>query len=279
MFRISLVNLARVIFEATPIITASTEDGNYPATNAASPDRPFQPWKSGTAGDEWLVVDFGAPAVLNAVALIRANFASATIQGNATDVWTSPAYSQTVTIARNPISGRYHHVHQIVGSFEYRYLRILIPSQATLDGAVAYVLGGVWAAQWTYPPRALRWGYTLERMEPAEDLRTLSQAMHRLRLGPPIAHAIAQRQAILGASTPGLDDELAAWSEFDRQMAEADAVLVWWAPADPAQVWVMRRLTAPTWTIVNPRIADAAFELEEVIAGGGVTVGEALFPL
>jgi hypothetical protein len=267
MFRVSLANLA-----AAGSFSGSTVATGYPAVNAGSPARPFQPWKTSGTGVQSLVVDFGVPTAVDAVTLIRTNFTSATIQGHASNVWSAPSYSQVVTVARNPVSSRYHHVHQIVGSFSYRYLRILISSQTPVDGADGYLLGGVWAGLWTFPPRAFRWGYHMERIEPLLDQRTLSHALHRLRLGEPIAHITAQRQARLRLSTtvPGLADDLAAWWELDRQMAEADVTLVWWEPGDSAQVWVMRRLAPPDWTMTAPMLADASLELEEILAGGGL---------
>lgn len=266
MFRVSLANLA-----VGATFSGSTAAAGYPAFNAGSPERPFQPWKTTATGAQRLVVSFGAPVTLDHVTLIRTGFASAIIQGNATDEWESPppSYSQEVTVARNSVSSRYHHAHQIVGSFTYPYLSILIPSQTPLDGAASYLLGGVWAGVWTYPPRAFRWGYRLERIEPLLDQRTLSGGLHRLRLGEPIARITAQRQALLGATAPGLTDDLAAWWELDRKMAEADVTLVWWEPGDPAQVWVMRRLAPPDWTVTGPRLAEASLELEEILAGGG----------
>lgn len=80
MFRVSLANLA-----AAAAVAASSEDSAYPAANAASPEQPFRPWKTMAVGAQRLVVDFGAPVTLDVVALIRANFASAVIEGNATD--------------------------------------------------------------------------------------------------------------------------------------------------------------------------------------------------
>ena len=264
MFKVSLLN--RVV-GAT--ITGAGSDPAYPAANAASPDRPFQPWKSTDLGGHALVVDFGAAVTLDTIALIRTNFATPVIYGNATDSWGAPSYSQTVTVGRNLISSRYHHVHAIVGSFNYRYLRIQIQPQSTLDGASVYLLGGIWAGVWTVPPRGFRWGYALDRIEPVLDQRTLSGALHRLRLGEPIAHATAQRQALLTTSPPGLNDQLAAWAEFDRKMADADSTLVWWEPTDPAQGWIMRRLAPPAWTVGSKKLAEGSFELEEIIAGGG----------
>jgi len=111
-FRVSLVNLA-----AGALVTASSEAAGYPASNGVSPGRPFQPWRSGTAGEEWLLVDFGAPTTLDVVAVIRANVTALTIQGHTTDDWDAPLYTQDVTLARNPISSRYHHAHEIAGSY------------------------------------------------------------------------------------------------------------------------------------------------------------------
>lgn len=121
--KLSLLNLV-----AAATVVGSTAAAAFPASNVKSPERPFQPWRSTALGDQSLVVDFGIATALAVVAPIHANVATVTIQGNATDVWTSPSYSQAQTIGRNPWNTRFQAAQLPVG-FTFRYLRVLIPSQ------------------------------------------------------------------------------------------------------------------------------------------------------
>lgn len=128
-------------FETLPTITASSSAAGYPVSNVALVD-PGKVWQVNTFGsgnNAWFMVDFGAAKALNALFLNNCNFASATIQGNATDSWTSPSFSQSVSLGRDDCQVR-KGFFALTG-FNYRYLRGLITFQ-TLDNAGLYPFVG-----------------------------------------------------------------------------------------------------------------------------------------
>lgn len=80
-------------------ITATTEDTDYPAENIATADPTLPSKLTGTSGN-W-VFDFGAAQRVDIVAIIHHNIDAGLevrIQGNATDVWTSPTLNEAFTI-------------------------------------------------------------------------------------------------------------------------------------------------------------------------------------
>jgi hypothetical protein len=80
-------------------ITASADDAAYPAANLADLIASKPAKLTGTSGN-W-VFAFSAPQRVDLVALIHHNLTAGLdvkIQGNATNAWTSPTFSQAITI-------------------------------------------------------------------------------------------------------------------------------------------------------------------------------------
>jgi hypothetical protein len=129
-------------FEDLSGVTTSGATAGYPASNVDDED-PGLVWKADAyAGDVWLKVDFGVAASLSAVFLNRANFPQAKIQGHATDVWTSPSYDATVNLVQDEAGNRKGWYD--LTAFNYRWIRILIPSGQTLDGGASLPQLGNW---------------------------------------------------------------------------------------------------------------------------------------
>ena len=260
-------SFANVVDGAT--ITGSSEDADYPASNIANPERPFLPWRTTAITDQNVVIDFTTTTQLSLIILVRTNFAAATIQGNATNTWGAPSYSQAVTIARNPVMWRYQYAILPVG-FNYRYLRIFIPAQTPVDGASYFLLGGVWAGATLTPPKNFLLQVEYEALEPKRDLQPdHSGWRQRLVLGEPVCVMRTRRMAevsfIRRRATPFVDDQLQDWMDLDRQMRDADYFGLFLNNDDPSQGYVMRRVSDAQWAHSRRTRAESQFDLEEVI--------------
>lgn len=121
---------------------ASSENANWPAANLLVFDKRIRYWKTTVATDSYVVIDLGSAMALKAVGVIDVNYTSCKIQGNATDSWGSPSFdSGTITIAKEKLTGLYR-LHFIdLSGFNYRYLRLFIPTQSTTDGASVFRTG------------------------------------------------------------------------------------------------------------------------------------------
>lgn len=138
-------------FENLSTITSSGAASGYPAANLADPD-PGLSWKADAyTGDLWLKMDFGAAKVLNAVFLNQANFPACTIQGNATDTWTSPSFTLSASLAKDEADNRKGWF--ALTAFNYQFLRILIPASQTLDAGTVPQLGNLIVGQASAMPR------------------------------------------------------------------------------------------------------------------------------
>lgn len=120
--------------------TASSENPSYPLSNIKDYEHLKRHWRSTVITESWVKRNFGQPKNLLAVCLDDVNFTTVTIQGNATDTWTSPAFSQVFTISKDKRTQRYKGYLTLSG-FNYKWLRILIPAQTPVDGLSAFRIG------------------------------------------------------------------------------------------------------------------------------------------
>lgn len=106
-------------------ITASAEDSEYPAENLCDLD-PSNPAKLTTTTGNW-VIEFSAATTIKAVGFVNHNLDSALsdvkIQGNATNDWASPSFSQTFTIPADEEDdfsiGPWIDVHETAPSYKW----------------------------------------------------------------------------------------------------------------------------------------------------------------
>ncbi|MFH2129768.1 MAG: hypothetical protein ABIK68_05280 [bacterium] len=120
-------------------VSARTANASYPVTNVAIWDSLVQHFRADDAlANDWLLkIDFTAATPVAALFINHCNFDSITIQGNATDVWTSPSFTSTVSISKDRYVGRYKAFIALT-AFNYRYLRLFIPTGETPTGGEGY---------------------------------------------------------------------------------------------------------------------------------------------
>jgi len=110
------------------LLTPSSSDSNYPIANTLNYRNLLRHWRSATANEVNIVGTWGSQRMLTAIMLNDVNFSSVTIQGNNTDVWTSPAFSQTFTVSIDTRVNR-RKIYCVLTNFTYTFFRILIPAQ------------------------------------------------------------------------------------------------------------------------------------------------------
>ncbi len=115
--------------ESATVVTASTEDTNFPASNLKNPLRSKR-WRSTSDTTQSVVFDFVTTEEVNSVILLwpkedgirLTDSAVLKIQANATNVWTAPSVDETLTID-NDYSMASHH---FTTDKSYRYWRVTI---------------------------------------------------------------------------------------------------------------------------------------------------------
>lgn len=139
-----LMNLNLCAEDATTV-TVSSEDTNFPASNLKHPFRSKR-WRSTDVSSEWIVFDFQTIEDVDSVILLwskedgvqLSGSATLKIQANATNVWTSPAVDQTLTINDTyEIASHYFTTAQ-----SYRYWRVVLQDAGNPNGFLE--LGVAW---------------------------------------------------------------------------------------------------------------------------------------
>jgi F5/8 type C domain-containing protein len=131
--------------EAATTITASTANTNFPASNLSNPLR-SKVWRSTSVTAQSIVFDLVTTEPINSIVLLwpkengirLTDAAVIKIQANATNVWTSPAVDQTLTI-NNDYSVASHF---FTSDQNYRYWRVTITDPTNPYGYLE--LGVVW---------------------------------------------------------------------------------------------------------------------------------------
>ena len=261
------VSLANLVAAAGVVLTPSTEDPTWLATNVQSANRPFRPWKTTTTGsDQSVVVDFGSAKSFDLIALVAVNFTAASVQANSSASWGAPPYTQAITIARNPHNRRYQYGLILGAAISYRYLRLLIPTQTPVDGGSIFKVGGLWVGTKTKLPSNFLADAGLGTITPFEDVGPAHRGWRqRLTLGEPVATIQARRWVRMSSPHPMIADTLKSWMDLDRQTRDADYFALTLNSGDPSHSYVMRHLDQPTWSRSRLRRAESEWNLEEVV--------------
>lgn len=131
--------------ESQTTVTASSSDVNFPVSNLKNPFRSKR-WRSTDCTSENVVFDLVTTEAIDSVLLLwpkedgirLTSGAVIKVQANATNVWTSPAVDQTLTINDDyEIASHYFTTDQ-----NYRYWRILITDASNPWGYIE--VGQVW---------------------------------------------------------------------------------------------------------------------------------------
>lgn len=123
---------------------AAYDSGEYVAQNLAFLGEPRRTARSTDLASSPIVLDLGTHSGIAAFSFEGANFGSLLLEGNATNSWGAPSFSETVSVTGlNTWNGRRFRVYAPVASFaaSYRYARIT-PS-APDSGTTYFELGSV----------------------------------------------------------------------------------------------------------------------------------------
>lgn len=133
--------------DTTVTITYSSESSEFPSSNLKVIS-PVQCWRSTSVTDSDITYDAGSGNKFNVDSLFinRFNFASFKIEGNDTDVWTSPSFSVTIseqTTDEIAEENYMHYFYTFSPKFNYRFLRLFIPAQTPLFEPTYFKIGNL----------------------------------------------------------------------------------------------------------------------------------------
>lgn len=110
----------------TAIISASTTNSQFPLANLQD-DRRTKVYRS-TSNSDSLVFDFGSPEPIDFIMIVDnwqngLGFVTATLEGNNTNEWSSPAFSTSIDLDTD-----YMIAHKSFTEVEYRFYRLVLTS-------------------------------------------------------------------------------------------------------------------------------------------------------
>ncbi len=160
------------VTEDATVITPFTEDTNFPASNLKHPFRSKR-WRSANATNERVVFDLITTEDIDSVVILwpkedgirLSNTAVITIQANATDVWTSPAVSEVLTINNDYVMAS----HYFTTDQSYRYWRLLITDPGNAYGYIE--VGVVWLGKGLDIPNAQN-GFKYNLLDMSKSVQT-----------------------------------------------------------------------------------------------------------
>jgi len=123
------------LIDAATAPTALTEDLLYPIENVQN-QRLSKRWRSTAATSQTVIVDLGSAQAVDTVAILGHSLTTSavlTIEGNATDVWTSPSVVTSLTALTGPI------LKYLASAETYQYWRFNI---SDASAASTYVEAG-----------------------------------------------------------------------------------------------------------------------------------------
>ena len=121
-------------------ITVNSQIVNYPVSNVID-SRLSRVFKTSATTTAEIVFDLGSALSVDSVCIANHNFTSSAtvkIQGNASDVWTSPSIDETLTYNSKIIN-------KVIASASYRYWRIQVVDATNPDGAIS--IGRIWIGE------------------------------------------------------------------------------------------------------------------------------------
>jgi len=243
---------------ATIGVNTGTEDPDYPAAYLAD-GRPGRPAKLTTTSGSW-VFAFGAAQRIDLVALGAHNITAATLEGNATNTWGGPTFSQALTIPATSADGHAAHAWldlttktgYSVGGFQYWRL--------VVSGPVACAVGELWLGSIRRAfARAYSLGFALEETHP-----TLT---HLTEFLIPQVYALGSRQRRMVLSFRVNATDVLALREWYRAMKGAGLTGLFIPDAVVNDAWWVRQANDYTEAVPYAEARDVSMTLVEHATG------------
>lgn len=247
--------------------TASSADGNFPATNLGVVADLRKWWQALVAtGVVDLTFDCGVGNTIAGLAAVPglfvdwANVASITVQGNSvTTNWTTPPWSQPATLTTERWTGRRKGFWKLselnAAAFSYRYLNVQIQSQTPDDGQNYHVsriiVGSITelTVGFMYEPK--------RRAEQAtERTRRLDGSVQITQLGEPL----------MAVTLPRMSRDAASLNEqLDLERASVDPLVFWDAALGGSEsAWIIQRLDDTDLTQRFNAVHNSQMQFREV---------------
>ena len=244
-------------YYATVGVNTGTEDPDYPAAYLAD-GRPGRPAKLTTTSGSW-VFAFPAAQTVALVALGAHNLTAATLEGNATNDWGSPAFSAALTIPAGTADG-----HSVNAWRDLRALGSPLPSYQFWRLVVASgspcAVGELWlGATVREPARGYALGFSVQETQPT--------VAHQTEFLIPLVYALNSRQRRLALTFRCTAAGVLALREWYRAMQGPGLTAIFVPDSAVNDAWWVRHAGDYAETVAYAEARDVAMTLIEHATG------------
>jgi len=238
---------------ATVGVNSGTEDPDYPAAYLAD-GRPGRPAKLTTTSGSW-VFDFGTAKTVALVALGPHNLASATLEGNSTNAWGSPAFSAALTIPAATADGHSVNAWRVLaGTPSYQFWRLVV------SGSVPCAVGELWLGSTVrQTDRGYALGFSLGETQPT--------IQHQTEFLIPLTYALGSRQRRLALTFRCRAVGALALREWYRSMQGPGRTGLFVPDASVNDAWWVRQANDYTEAVPYGEARDVSMTLVEHATG------------
>ena len=251
----NLLNAGRSSFGYGPLSytpSASGSDTNYPVTNISDYKHPQRKWKANAAGDAYIILDFSSAQAVTHL-FISGNINYVQIEGddNQGNFGTSGvAYIAYRGWQIDRRVNRYKAISELPDTFNYRYMKISIPS-AAIQGS-----SGVAEINNIFIPESIvefeinpGFGYVYKTKEFIKSVNMESGAQERLKLGSLLQFICRFNFGIYAKSKDvdhfdlltknGRTEPLIFWENDSTERAEGDKSYLAYLSTDVEITWTL----------------------------------------
>ena len=242
---------------ATVGVNTGTEDPDYPAAYLVD-GRPGRPAKLTTNAGSW-VFDFGAAQAVEMVALGPHNLSAATLEGNATNDWGSPAFSASLTIPNATADGHSVNVWRDLAALgspvpSYQFWRLVV------SGPVPCAVGELWlGSTLRQTDRGYALGFTIEETQPT--------IAHETEFLIPLVYVLGSRQRRLSLTFRCRAAGALALREWYRAMQGPGRTGLFVPDASVNDAWWVRHAGDYAEQVPYPEARDVSMTLVEHATG------------
>lgn len=241
-------------------VTAVSEAAGREAQNVLTWSRPNRLFiGTGAVGSEALTFDFGTAVTLPAVFVDNYNTDGVTIQGNATDSWGAPSYSESFNPTGDNEWGRDRIYCATTLFVNYRYMRILPRTGTTTDGSSVWKVGGVLCVDSVFTvSENFGFPFDVEIFEPVD---------RQQRVGaPPEVSILGEKRFVLGLSQPVATENMDTDARTILNQGEGRHVLFYRNNGDLREAWCMKRVSRNAYSQTGVRVRSLQNVLFEEVA-------------
>ncbi len=256
----------RILYSAASDLTTATitssSDGSSNTDDNAVDNRVGKVWRTDSDTDEWIKWDLATAKDVDCVAIFNHNLTSSatvTIEGNSSDFWSPPTFSETLTLVSDSDSNVIARIgHFLASQQSYRWWRLKVTDPTNPDSYIQ--IGRIVFGAYYETTRDMSDDFRVEIIDPSAGERNpgevpiVTEDDEKARF-----RRIRSSFEIVGQT------EIDKWETIFGTIGNSKPAVVWWSPSDRptkdmAYTYLVTPLSLAHQFISNYNIASLVWE-------------------